>query len=68
LSYGSVEAITAHTDRLKNAKEMAEKTGKMELVEKAHPQAEFAKSVGLSVSTRREAAEAKHRARIARER
>jgi hypothetical protein len=66
LSYGSVEAITAHTDRLQKAKGMVEKAGKMKLVEEALPQPNFKKGVSCSVLSRRQQAEEKHRARLAR--
>jgi len=67
-SLHSAKAMIAHNGRLHKAKCMAQKAGKMELVEKALPQAQFAKSVGLSVSNRREAAEVKFLAQIARRR
>jgi len=66
LSYGSVEAMAAHTDRLQKAKRMAEKAGKMQLVEEALPQPNFKKGVSCSVLSRRQQAEEKHRARLAR--
>jgi hypothetical protein len=66
LSYGSVEAMAAHTDRLQKAKEIAEKAGKMQLVGEALPQPNFKKNVSCSVLSRRQQAEEKHRARLAR--